>query len=92
MFLAATFVGWMEADSVCRKMTILNAKSDDISRSHSVFSIIQTSRNSYSMCICLLLHGKGRMATNDKWELYEMNSKSEFGINNSVYPLDFWLA
>ena len=37
---------------------ILNIKSDDISWSHLAFNIIQTSRNSYLMCICLLLRGK----------------------------------
>ena len=64
-------------------------KLDYIPRSHSAFNIIRTSRNSYCMCICLLLHGRRRMAMNDEWELYATNSKSKSDVNESVNPSDF---
>jgi len=46
-------------------------------------SIIQTSRNSHSVCTCLLLHGKQWMAVNDEWELKAKKCKSEFDVNGS---------
>jgi len=69
-------------------LCILNTEPDDISRSHSAFNVIQTSRDSYSMCICLLWHGKQRTAMNDEWELYATNGKSESDVNESVNPSD----
>ena len=52
----------------------------------------QTSRNSYSVCICLLLHGNGRTAMSDEWEVYAINSKSESDVNESVNPPHFGFA
>jgi len=71
-----------------RCLCILNTKSDDISRSHSAFNIIHTSRNSHSMCICLFLHGKWRTVMNDEWKLYAMNGKSEYDVNETVNTYD----
>jgi len=78
--------------AIYRCMHISNTKSDDISRSHLTFNIIQTSRNSYSGCNSLLLRGKRRTETSDEWELYAMNSRSEFHVNESVNPSDFGFA
>ena len=78
--------------AVYRCLHILNTKLDDISRSPSLYNIIQTSTNSYSVCICLLLHGNGRTPLSDEWEVYAMNSKSESDVNESVNPSQFGFA
>ena len=71
---------------------VLNTKSDDISRSYSAFNIIRTSRNSYSMCICLFMRSKRPTAMNDEWELYATNESSESEVNESVNPSHFGFA
>jgi len=55
--------------AIYRCLHILNTKLDDISRSHAAFNIIQTSRNSYSVCacICLLLHGTRQTVMNESF-------------------------
>ena len=80
-----------QSDDWCQGMLLVGVASPNwtISRSHSAFNIIRTSRNSYCMCICLLLHGRLRMAMNDEWELYATNSKSKSDVNESVNPSDF---
>jgi len=80
-----------QSDDWCQGMLLVGVASQNwtISRSHSAFNIIRTSRNSYCMCICLLLHGRRRMAMNDEWELYATNSKSKSDVNESVNPSDF---
>ena len=49
----------------CLSMSAIT-KSDDVSRSHLAFNIMQTSRNNYSLCICLLLCGKRLTAISDE--------------------------
>jgi len=68
---------------------ILNTKLDEKFHCHSVFNIIQKWRNSYSMCICLLLHCKWRTAMSDQWELCSTKRKSEFDVCESTNPLYF---
>ena len=77
--------------AIYRCLHILNTKFDDISRSHAAFNIIQTSRNSYSVCvcICLLLHGTRQTVMNDEWELYATNGVSKSDVNEFVNPQDF---
>jgi len=83
---------WNHWIAIYRCLYILNTKSIDISQSHSAFNFIQSSRNSHSMCICLLWCSKQETAMNDEWELQATNGKSEFDVNESVNPPDFTSA
>jgi len=70
---------WNHWTAIYRCLYILNTKSDDISQSHSAFNIIQTSRNSYTMCTCLLMCEK----TNGK--LSQILTTFEF-----AFEVPFW--
>jgi len=83
---------WNHWIAIYRCLYILNTTLDDMSRFHLAFSIIQTSVNSYSMCICLLPHDKRQTAMSDEWELYATNDKSRFDINESVNSSRFGFA
>jgi len=58
---------WNQWTAIYQYLYVLNTKSDNISRSYSAFNIIQTSRNSYAMCICLLLQCTWQRMDSDEW-------------------------
>ena len=62
--------------AIYRCLHILNTKLDDICRSHAAFNIIQTSRNSYSVCVCVHLFTSARHTTDgDEWWMRALCNK-----------------